>query len=128
MAQLDMTRRLLGDREFFRQLATKARAHARDLGKLVGLKVIEDDTGYPQSTLSQAFAGERGRDVPLGLLPYLATHDRDRKLGNAIARFWGCELRPLPERSAVAQRLIQELEAFGEQGRAAIERAVKGEE
>jgi hypothetical protein len=125
--QLDMTRKLLGDREFFRQLATRARAHARDLGKLIGLKVIEDETGFPMSTLSQAFSGERGRDVPLGLLPYLAAHDPDRKLGDAIAKFWNCKLTPLPRRSPVEERLIEELQAFGDKGREAIERVI-GEE
>jgi hypothetical protein len=123
--QLDFNRRLLGDREWFRQLAARARARAREIGKHLSLKVIEADTGYAQSTLSQGFDGENGRDVPLGLLPYLAANDPRRELGNEIARFWGCELRPLPQHTPLAQKLIEELEQFGTLGRDAIERAIK---
>lgn len=115
--QLDMDRQLLGDREWFRRVAGTARAMGHAIGKRLGLKRIEGDTGYAQSTLSQAFNGDGGRDIPLGLLPYLAAHDSpDRALGNAIARFWGCRLVPLPPPSLREQRLEAALREFGGKG------------
>jgi hypothetical protein len=115
--QLNLHRDLSGAREWFRRMAGEARTLAWAIGKALGLKKIEADTGYRQSTLSQGFNGEGGRDIPLGLLPYLAQHDGPGfPFGNAIAKFWGCKLVPLPRPSMREQLMEEALRSFGEKG------------